>query len=75
MVNIAIMRTFIRLRHVINTNKELAQKLQEEVSPPFLEVRPLILPLILLVTLRGKNTFKDMQERFEEFIFRARQRN
>ncbi len=29
LVNIAIMRTFIRLRRVINTNKELAQKLQE----------------------------------------------
>ncbi len=29
LVNIAIMRTFIRLRRLINTNKELMQKLQE----------------------------------------------
>ncbi len=29
LVNIAIMRTFIRLRRIINTNKKLAEKLQE----------------------------------------------
>ena len=63
LVNVAIMRAFVRLRHVLSTNKELAQKLAElerkleshdgQIRTLFEAIRQLMTPCVFTRPPRG----------------------